>query len=114
MVRKSKGSDAKYVTILANQIIKPLVRKYLLGDDSSITLDENSDVKPSVSVRGKKVKLIKCPHCEKTSYSGPEMKGHITKMHNKLEKCKTAWTWILSSSMVISVRNFCIFSHIKI
>ena len=74
MVRKSKGSDAKYVTILANQIIKPLVRKYLLGDDSSITLDENSDVKLSVSVRGKKVKLIKCPHCEKTSYSGPGLK----------------------------------------
>ena len=34
MVSKSKGSDNKFVTILAQKVVKPLMKKYLLMDDS--------------------------------------------------------------------------------
>ena len=42
-----------------------------------------------MSVCGKEVKLVKCPFCEKTSYSAPGLKCHITKKH-KLIKMTTA------------------------
>ena len=32
-------------------------------------------------MRGKEIKILKCPHCEKTSHSASGLKGHITKMH---------------------------------
>ena len=64
MITKSKQSDSKYVTILAKNVIQP---EFL-----SKGLDDNpSPIKQSVSVRGKEVILLKCPHCEKTSYSAP-------------------------------------------
>ena len=59
MVMKSKGSESKYVTMLDEQIIQLLVKEYLSGDDNEI-----SDIKKSVSVRGKYIKLIKCPYCD--------------------------------------------------
>ena len=40
--------------------------------------DKDAESKDSVTVKGRKVNLYKCPHCEKTSKSMP---GHITKMH---------------------------------
>ena len=76
-INKSKGSDYKYVTTLAEKIVKPLIIRFLEGDNVPDIV-----VKPSVSVRGKMVKLLKCPKCDKTSYSAPGLKGHITKMHN--------------------------------
>ena len=83
-VTKRKGSDAKYLIILAEQVIKPLINKFLEGEETAGLLKTNA-IKQSVSVRGKEVKLIKCPHCDKTSYSLPGLKCHITKMH-KTEK----------------------------
>ena len=45
---------------------------------------ENPILKKSVSVRGKRKSLFKCPHCDVTSHSSPGIKGHITKKHAEL------------------------------
>ena len=71
MVTKSKQSDIKFVTILAERIVKPLIAGYC----SKKTSHESS----------KKDDLLRCPFCDKTSTSSPGMKGHITKMH-KVQK----------------------------
>ena len=82
MVTKNKDSDSKYVMILAQSVIKPLIHRFLEG-----TENKSTEQKPvnSVLVRGKEVKLVKCPFCDKTSYSAPGMKKHITKMHKDIE-----------------------------
>ena len=49
-------------------------------------LDEKLGDKSFVSARGKEVKPLKCPHCDKTSFSSPGLKGHITKMHSKAKQ----------------------------
>jgi hypothetical protein len=63
MVTKSKQSDAKFVTILAKNVVLPLIKQFLTGekDDERTPGPKN----PSVSVRGKELKILKCPHCEK-------------------------------------------------
>ena len=77
MVNKSKQSDLKFVIKLAENIIKPWMKKIL----SQNKLIETSPMKKSVSRKGKRVILLKCPHCDVTSYSSPGLKGHITKKH---------------------------------
>ena len=79
LITKSKQSDYKFITILAKNIIKPLLKQFLAGE---IVGKKTPGTEPSVSVRGKKIELLKCPHCEKTSYSAPGLKGHVTKMHS--------------------------------
>ena len=68
MVTKSKQSESKFVTIIAEKIVKPLIAGFLgcenIGDESS-----------------GKDEMYECPFCDKTSKSSPGMKGHITKMH---------------------------------
>ena len=81
MVTKSKESDSKYVTMLAQSVIKPLIDKFLGGTDKK---PYDKKTVNSILVRGKEVRLVKCPFCEKTSYSAPGMKGHITKMHKDI------------------------------
>ena len=79
MVTKSKESDHKYVVMLAERVIEPLMHKFLKDEENAITVKQPF-VKRAVSVKGKKV--IKCPLCDKTSYSAPGLKVHITRMHN--------------------------------
>ena len=83
-VSKSNGSDAKFVIILAEEVIKPLIIKFLEEEETDF-IEHTPAGKQSVSVRGKEVKLVKCPHCDKTSYSAPGLKCHITKMHKNIE-----------------------------
>ena len=82
MVTTSEQSDSKYVTLLANGFIKPWMKKKLSG---SI---DNPLLQKSVSVRGKRIILYKCPHCDVTSHSSPGLKGHITKKHTGEKKMK--------------------------
>ena len=77
-ITKSKESDIKYVTILAQKIIKPLIKKFLSVDDQLIGEDVSE-----TSERGKMVKPIKCQNCEKTFNTVAGLKGHETKMHKK-------------------------------
>ena len=84
MVNKSKQSDSKFVVKLAENIIKPWMNTILNQND----VKETSPMKKSVSRKGKRVTLLKCPHCDVTSYSSPGLKGHITKKHtiSKIKK----------------------------
>ena len=43
MISKSKASDAKFVIILAEQIIKPLMKKFIMEDGSSHSGVENQE-----------------------------------------------------------------------
>ena len=76
LVTKSKESDFKYVILLAEQIIEPMIHKLLKNEEIDI---QSAD--KAVSVKKKKVSFVECPFCDKTSHSGPGLKGHITKMH---------------------------------
>ena len=89
-VSKCKGSDVKFVTILAEKIVRPLIEMFLLGKMNYFP-ENKPIVMKSVSVRGKKLRLLKCPYCIKTSYSGRGLKSHITKMHkdNNLVETET-------------------------
>ena len=85
MIAKSKQSDSKYVTILAKHVIQPIMNDFLTNG-----VDDKPE-KQLDSARGKDVNLLKCPQCEKTSYSVPGLKGHVTKMHkNDTNKRKRA------------------------
>ena len=87
-VSKCKGSDVKFVKILAEKVVRPLIEMFLHGKMNYI--QENKPiVMKSVSVRGKKLRLIKCPYCIKTSYSNRGLKSHITKMHQDKKSIKT-------------------------
>ena len=84
-VSRGKGSDPKFVIILAQKILKPLMNEILRGNLKKEESRENG-TKNAITVKGEKVNLHKCPHCEKTSYSMPGLKGHITKMHHGVVK----------------------------
>ena len=73
MVTKSKESDIKYVTILAEKVVKPLIRSILAVEEKS---------KQSNFTKG-----VKCGTCEKTFQTLRGLKGHNTKVHK--EGCKT-------------------------
>ena len=88
MVSKSKQSEYKYVKILAEKVLKPLIRDFIA---ENIEFDENEEEteeteKPNDTV--KKPEVLECPFCDKTSYSSPGLKCHITKMHKDIEKDK--------------------------
>jgi hypothetical protein len=56
MVNKSKQSDSKYVLKLAENISKPWMKRKL-----------NTLLKKSISIKGNRPTLLKCPHCDVTS-----------------------------------------------
>ena len=66
-VTKSKQSDIKYVTLMAEKVIKPLINKFL-GKDNEIIVKALSETN-------------KCKFCKKTFKTIGAVKGHITKKH---------------------------------
>ena len=80
MISKSKRSDHKFVTILANEIIKPLMKKFLSPDYvKTETLPKKASVQAEVKTS------FDCPICEKSFNSLSGLRCHDTKMH-KTEK----------------------------
>ena len=73
-VTKSKESDSKYVVIVAEKIIKPLMNEFLSGKRAIPECIVNAELIP-------KVKMYKCSFCDKTCKTSGGLKGHITKMH---------------------------------
>ena len=71
LVTKSKESDIKYVTILAEKIVRPLLAKFLStsGNDESI--------------QKIKEEIFSCDKCEKTFQTSRGLKGHKTKIHTE-------------------------------
>ena len=73
MATKSKGSDAKYVVMLAEKVIDTLVEQFLNDGNVDKNLDETK-----VS---EKEKNNKRNFCDKTTQTNVGLKRHITKMH---------------------------------
>ena len=65
-VTKSKKSDIKFVAIIAQKIIRPLIKQ-------SLTPDMNSKIKQET--------LTKCKICDKTFRTIRGLKGHNTRIH---------------------------------
>ena len=80
MVTKSKGSDNKYVIILAGKVVKPLMKKFLNDD---LPIEESKEMSDDERMTKSP---FKCPHCEKTLNSSPGLKGHVNKMHKNTFK----------------------------
>ena len=53
MITKSKDSDSKYVTILSEKVIKPMMKRIVLGDLQFVE-KVNSPVKKTISLKGRK------------------------------------------------------------
>ena len=66
-VTKFKKSDIKFVSIIAQKIIRPLIKQ-------SLDLQENGMV-------SKQETVIKCGKCDKTFNTNRGLKGHNTKIH---------------------------------
>ena len=77
-INKSKESDHKYVKMLSEKVVKPLVRDFLVDN---IDLDSFEDEAMGSSPEDDSPYVFKCPFCDKTWYSSPGLKCHITKKH---------------------------------
>ena len=83
-VTKSKGSENKYVTLLAENIVKPLMTKFLSGDDDFNL--EKDVIQKTYSAKKNTKTLFKCQFCEKVLKSPAGLKCHITKLHKHDKK----------------------------
>ena len=79
MITKSRESDEKFVTILAENVIKPLIFRFVNGEmENEINPKVKSDDKPNGSslLIEKEVKLKKCKVCQKTFLTSLGLKVH--------------------------------------
>ena len=73
MITKSKASEAKFVIILSEEIVKPMMVDFMNDKDiSAMDKEEKID---------RKVSLIKCSQCDKTCKTNTGLKRHVTTMH---------------------------------
>ena len=103
-VTKSKESDNKFVKILAEKLIKPLMKKYLEADSDIEHKIEGNEVPVSII---QAECLYKCTQCEKTSFSQPGLKSHITKMHNNDSIIKETVDDLLNDDSKYKMVIFC-------
>ena len=73
-ITKSKNSDSKYVVLLAEKIVKPLMNGFLSGD----LVIQNRDELASKELSKKQ---FKCSFCEKVCKTTKGLKAHISRMH---------------------------------
>ena len=73
MATKSKGSDQKYVKMLAEKINEHLINKFLNDAQPQLVEGKNCQEKED---------NIKCSICDKPAKSAAGLKGHMTKMHS--------------------------------
>ena len=71
-ITKSKNSDSKYVVLLAEKIVKPLMNAFLSGE----LVLQNKDKHLNLAA-----KHFKCSFCEKVCKTTRGLKGHITRIH---------------------------------
>ena len=75
-VTKSKRSDIKYVKIIAEKIIRPLIKKSLAVQN--------------VEEKTIKQESIICEFCDKSFRTVKGMKGHITRVHKEIKQVEKA------------------------
>ena len=76
-VSKSKESDSKFIVILAEKVIVPLMDGFLSGDIKVPDCESNS-IKEGSELEAKQ---FSCSFCDKTFKSARGLKTHTTKMH---------------------------------
>ena len=81
-VTKSKRYDSKFVIILAEKVIKPLMNGFLSGE-LEMPISENL---VNGNLAAKQSKNFKCSFCEKICKTQAGLKGHITKMHLNMKQ----------------------------
>ena len=87
-VSKSRKSDLKYVIILAEKVIKPLMNRFLSEELDNDDLKESNSTKEKPLSVEEKVKVFNCDVCDKCFSSAGGLKGHVTKIHTKNTKNK--------------------------
>ena len=80
-VSKSKESDAKFIVILAEKVIVPLMDGFLSGDMKIPDWEPNSNKGGSVM----EAKQFTWSFCDKTFKSAKGLKAHTTKMHSNVQ-----------------------------
>ena len=73
-ISKSKGCDQKFVILLTEKIVKPLIRIYLSGQEAKLEKLKEGEAGN------------KCEKCNKQFNTPSGLKGHITKIHTKKQK----------------------------
>ena len=89
MVTKCKESEHKFVTIVAEKVIKPLIERFLEGCDQRFE-------KESIS----KDAHFKCNICDKTFPTSSGMKCHKTKIHKSIEDNKEVEEMLVDTSLL--------------
>ena len=72
LVTKYKQSDIKFVTLMAENVIKPLIKKFL-----DVEKEETADTSGNAN---------KCEYCENTFNTIRGLKGHMTKKHREVKE----------------------------
>ena len=78
---KSKGSDSKFVILLAEKVVIPLIDRFLSGELDIPALSPDTNTEES----GQEPKQFKCSFCEKICKSAKGLKTHTTKMHIEIQ-----------------------------
>ena len=83
MVQKRKQNDEKFVTMLAEKIVKPLIYGFAKSKEIEAEPEEEDelDISNKNPKEEKTSEMFKCPQCEKTSTSSAGIKVHITRKH---------------------------------
>ena len=74
MVTRSKGNEVKYVVMLAEKVIEPLINKFLND------VEETNELKTI-----KETEDFQCDVCDKTAKTSRGLKAHVTKIHKKID-----------------------------
>ena len=82
MILKSKGSEAKFVVYLAEEIIKPMMENFI--EDKSVEDIEEAESSENEDIEKTLEKYI-CELCDKNFKSNKGLKSHITRTHKAKE-----------------------------
>ena len=78
MITKSKSSEAKFVNLLTEEIIKPMMNDFIMDKDVNDIIE--SELKPR-GMSTKQNSTKKCGQCDRTFKTNQGLKTHITKIH---------------------------------
>ena len=79
-VSKSKESDSKFIVLLAEKVVVPLMDRFLSGEMEILASKSNSS-----AGLGYEAKKFRCSFCEKICKSAGGLKNHTTQMHLEVQ-----------------------------
>ena len=84
-ITKSKKSDSKFIVLLAEKVVRPLMNGFLTGD---LEIKACTDIDGPIFDKSS-TQQFRCSFCEKVCKTPKGLKGHITRMHLREENEKT-------------------------